>query len=107
MEPYMTMENRGDERKPFRAEIVLEFASGKRQERISDISAGGCYVESIISVQVGDEIKVELLAPNGDRLPFTGQIAYHFDGMGFGVKFTDLTDEQKKFLEKITGDANA
>ena len=103
----MTIENREDERKPFIAEIVLEFASGKRQERISDISAGGCYVESIISVQVGDEINFELVDPNGDRLPFTGQIAYHFDGMGFGVKFTNLTDEQKEFLQKITGDAKA
>jgi PilZ domain len=99
----MTIENREDERKSFIAEVVLEFASGKRQVRVSDISAGGCYVESIISVQVGDEIKFELLDRNGDRLPFTGQIAYHFDGMGFGVKFTNLTNEQKKYLEGIIG----
>jgi hypothetical protein len=102
----MTVENRETDRKPFLAEIILEFASGRRQVRLSDISAGGCYVESIISVQVGDEVAFELVQPNGDRLPFTGQIAYHFEGMGFGVKFTNLTNEQNEFLQKITGDAN-
>ena len=103
----MTIENREDERKPFFTEILLDFASGKRQARVSDISAGGCYVESIISVHVGDEIKFEFVDPSGDLSPFTGQVAYFFDGMGFGVKFTDLTNDQKEFLQKITGDANA
>ena len=103
----MTTENREDERKPFFSEILLEFASGKLQARVSDISAGGCYVESIISVHEGDEIRFEFVDQGADVSPFTGQIAYHFDGMGFGVKFTDLTDEQKEFLQKITGDAKA
>jgi len=97
----MTVENREAERKPFLAEVILEFASGKRQVRVSDISAGGCYIESIISVQVGDQLQFELVRPGGEHLPFTGEIAYHFEGMGFGVKFTNLTDEQKKFLENI------
>jgi hypothetical protein len=101
----MTIENREHPRAPFRVEIVLECASGKRQARVSDISVGGCFVETILDLNVGDEVKFELVHPNGGRLPFVGAVAYHFVGQGFGVKFSGLTDDQKEFLERITRDA--
>jgi hypothetical protein len=72
--------------------------------RVTDVSSGGCYVETIVSVQVGEEVKFELNHPDGHSVPFTGTVAYHFEGMGFGVKFTNLNDEQKAFLYRITGD---
>ncbi len=92
---------RKEERKEFVAEIILESASGRREARISDISAGGCYVDTIVGVRDGETVKFDLVHPRGERLPFTGEVAYRFEGVGFGVKFTDLTDEQKLFLERI------
>lgn len=100
----MTIENREHERKSFLAEMVLECASGKRQVRITDISVGGCYVETIVSVQVGEEVKFTLSHQDGRLVPFTGEVAYHFEGLGFGVRFTNLNDEQKAFLYRITGE---
>ena len=92
---------RTHERKNFVAQIVLESASGRREARVSDISIGGCYVDSILSVSVGEEVSFDLVHPNGGRLPFTAEVAYHFDGIGFGVRFTNLNEEQKLFLERI------
>ncbi len=92
---------RDNERKDFVAQIKLNSASGKREVRVTDISAGGCYIDSIISVQVGEEVKFDLLHPNGGRLPFTAEVAYHFDGVGFGVRFTNLNEEQNLFLARI------
>jgi hypothetical protein len=89
------------ERTGFLAEIVLESASGKRQARISDISVGGCYVDTITTVSVGDKVKFDLVHPNGGHLMFEGEVAYHFNGVGFGLGFTDLSEEQKQFLERI------
>ena len=100
----MTTENREHERTSFLTEMFLEFASGRRQVRVTDVSTGGCYVETIVSVQVGEEVKFELSHPDGHLVPFTGEVAYHFEGSGFGVKFTNLNDEQKAFLYRITGE---
>lgn len=92
---------RQEDRKDFIAEIVLESASGRREARVSDISAGGCYIDTIVGVRDGETVNFDLIYPNGGRLAFTGEVAYHFEGVGFGVKFINLTDEQKLFLERI------
>ena len=100
----MTIDNSESERKSFLTEMTLECASGKRQVRVTDISSGGCYVETIVAVQVGEEVKFDLSHPDGRMVPFSGEVAYHFPGLGFGVKFINLNDEQKAFLFRITGD---
>ena len=92
---------RQQERVNYLIEIVLECASGKREARISDLSPGGCYIDSIVAVQEGESVSFSLNAPSGETLPFTGDIAYVLDGFGFGVKFTDLTDERKTFLDQV------
>lgn len=92
---------REQERVPFLIEIVLESASGKREARISDISMGGCYIDSIASFHEGEPVAFDLIHPNGQSLPFTGEVAYVLEGFGFGVKFTDLTEEQSVFLERM------
>lgn len=92
---------RQQERVTYLIEIVLECASGKREARISDLSPGGCYIDSIVAVQEGEPVAFSLNSPTGDTLPFTGEVAYVLDGFGFGVKFTDLTDERKAFLDDI------
>ena len=92
---------REQERVNYLIEILLECASGKREARISDLSPGGCYIDSIVSVQEGEPVSFSLKDASGNILPFTGQVAYVFDGAGFGVKFTELTDERKAFLDQM------
>jgi hypothetical protein len=89
---------RTQERTTYFTEIVLESASGRHPARISDISAGGCYIDTIVEVKVGEEIAFEVQRPNGESLKFRGTVAYHFAGMGFGLKYSDLTEEQSHFF---------
>ena len=96
-------DKREDERKPFFAEAMLEFSSGKYQARISDISLGGCYVDSIASVVEGEAISLSLSFSSGDSQRFDGVIAYVLPGFGFGVRFTGLTEEKKLFLLQAAG----
>ena len=99
----MSEERREGERHPFLDEITLEFTSGQREARISDISAGGCYVDSIAAVSEGEDVQFDLSTPEGGSVSFTGEVAYVLNGMGFGVKFTNITEEQKAFLATVTG----
>ena|SRR5687767_14298652 len=99
----MSDERRESERRPFLDEIMLEFSSGQREARISDISAGGCYVDSIASVSQGEPVSFDVSTSDGRTISFTGEVAYVLNGMGFGLKFTNLTEEQKTFLATVVG----
>lgn len=82
-------------------EVELEFASGKRSARISDISSGGCYIDTIAQVPVGEPVTLVIASSSGDSMQFTGRVAYVLENFGFGVEFTDLTDAHRDFLNKI------
>ena len=86
-------------------EVVLEFTSGRRTARISDISAGGCYIDTIVQATVGDTVTIHISATDGSSLPFDGRIAYVLEGFGFGVEFLNLTDEQNEFLKSVIASA--
>lgn len=98
----MSDEKRQFERKELVAEAALEFSSGKYEARISELGPGGCYVDSIASVVEGEPISLTIRF--GDNsMPFTGEIAYLLPGFGFGIRFTDITDEREDFIRKILG----
>ena len=94
---------RQNERVTFLSEVVLEWSSGKREARINDLSAGGCYVETIATVPQGEPLQLELKDSKGETMTFSGVVAYGLAGFGIGVKFVNLTDEQKGFLDRIMG----
>ena len=94
-------EKRDHDRKEFVTEAALESASGKHQSRISDISLGGCYVDSIASAAAGEPISLTITMGSGESQQFTGEVAYVLPGLGFGIRFTDLTEERTDFLRKI------
>jgi hypothetical protein len=89
---------RKEERIAYLKEVELEFASGKRAARISDISMGGCYIDTIAQVPMGEVLTVQLSTVTGASLQFKGKVAYLLEGFGFGVEFTELTDEHRDFL---------
>ena len=81
-------------------EIVLDSGSGKTGARISDISMGGCYVDTIAPFREGETI-IFYLVQSGGRIKFTGDVSYVLEGFGFGVRFTNLTNEQTDFLTQV------
>jgi Tfp pilus assembly protein PilZ len=94
---------RKQERITFLTEIVLTFLSGRRQARISDLSVGGCFVDSIVDVREGEEVEVELKLPSGEKLPLLGRVAYVLPGNGFGVAFVNVPEERQKILDDLVG----
>lgn len=68
-------------------EIVLELSSGRREARVSDLSSGGCFVDTIVDVPQGATIQFALKMPDGEWLNMTGEISHSFPGVGFGLNF--------------------
>lgn len=90
--------SRKHERAEIVREIVLESSAGRRESRISDMSMGGCYIESMTNFRKGEPIAFDLKNTAGEVLRFSGNVAYILDGFGFGLTFTNLTPDHIAFL---------
>jgi hypothetical protein len=92
---------RKHERSTFLTEVLLESSSGRREARISDVSDGGCFVDTIVIVRPGEEISLSGTLESGEEFAVTGKVAYVMDGFGFGVEFTDISDAARQTINKI------
>ena len=75
--------------------------SGNYQARVTDLSEGGCYVDSLGEAQVGEVIAFKLQLPEGDWLELTGEVAHQTPPLGFGLRFIYLTDQQHEKLHSL------
>ena len=82
-------------------EATLESSSGKREARISDISIGGCYVDTMVSASVGESVTVTARTPTGEWMKLPGEVVYCFPGMGFGLRFGSLAEFDRALLEQF------
>jgi hypothetical protein len=99
---YSPRQHMSDRRSEKRLEVCLDAVwdgnSGKHPARVTDLSEGGCYVDSLGESQVGEVLNIKLQLQNGERLELSGEVAHQMPPMGFGVRFVNLNSEQ---LEKL------
>lgn len=69
--------------------------------RISDLSLGGCFVDSISTHSEGEAIKLLITGADGREMEFDGKVAWLSGGAGFGVNFVEMDDEHIEFLRSI------
>jgi hypothetical protein len=91
-----------DRRSENRLEVCLDAVwngeSGNHKARVTDLSEGGCYVDTLGLAQVGEILSFKLQLPSGKWLEFTGEVAHQTPPLGFGLRFVDLTEAQ---IEKL------
>jgi hypothetical protein len=94
-----------DRRRDDRLEVCLDAAwdgkSGNHTARVTDLSDGGCYVDTLGEAHVGEILNFKLQLPTGDWLELTGEIAHGTPSLGFGLRFVDLTDDQMEKLRSL------
>lgn len=92
-------ERRRHGRVPALFEVVWEGAAGRHEARTSDLSPGGCFVDTIGQAAVGEAVTIRLRLPAGDWIELRGEVTYQYPNMGFGVRFTGASDEDRRRLE--------
>lgn len=92
---------REQERTSVSLDIILEWSSGKREARVSDLSLGGCFIDCIAGLREGEMISFKILVPDGQWLAMEGKVVYALPGFGFGVRFTSLSESQRNVLEYL------
>lgn len=91
-------DRRGKPRLRVSLDAMWDSSTEAQSARITDLSEGGCFLDSVGSVRLGEIVGFRVLMPDDDWLYLEGEVRHYAAGTGFGVQFVDLNDEQ---LEKL------
>jgi hypothetical protein len=95
----MTDERRKDRRVPVLIDLLWEGKAGKYEARTSDLSTGGCFVDTIGEASEGDVIVFRLQLPSGEWMEIEGEVTFSSPRVGFGVRFTNMSESDRKKLD--------
>jgi len=95
----------GDRRSEKRLDVCLDAVwdgkSGNYIARVTDLSEGGCYIDTMGEATNGEILRLKLQLPDGAWLNLIGEVAHQSPPMGFGMKFVDLTEAQLEMLRSL------
>ena len=91
-------ERRSKPRLSVSLDAVWHDEAGRQSARVTDLSEGGCYMDTVGEVMKGEIVAFRILLPDDDWLYLEGEVKHHRQGFGFGVQFVDLNDEQSAKL---------
>ena len=77
--------------------------------RVTNLSLGGCYLDSVGEVRRGEIVGFRVLMPDEDWLYLEGEVRHH-SAAGFGVQFIELNEEQTeklRWLMRIAAEAGS
>ncbi|HWN08003.1 MAG TPA: PilZ domain-containing protein [Pyrinomonadaceae bacterium] len=97
----MTEERRSDERISLNLAVRWDAGAGNSEARLEDLSLGGCFVNTGGRVDVGDLVGLEIKLPSGETLLLRGEVTSYQVGIGFGVLFPFLTDDEEQVLREL------
>ncbi len=68
---------------------------GCHEGTLSDISAGGCFILSESPTALRELIRLEIELHTGEWVKVWGEVTNRFDGVGFGVRYTEFDEEHE------------
>ena len=101
----MGQERRSSNRKRILLEAKWESMSRTHEARVDDVSLGGCFVNTFGHVEHGEEINLQIQLPSGEWLPLQGRVASYQPGVGFGIAFSSLSEEDQAILADLIATA--
>jgi len=72
-----------------------------QEARLDDISLGGCFVNTMGIVDAGEIISIEVELPSGEWLALRGEVTSYQPGIGFGMRFTSVTQDEEELLRGL------
>jgi PilZ domain len=99
----MTNNRRSDERVSTNLPAKWSGVTGDHEGRIEDLSLGGCFVNTTARADVGEVVSLEIKLPSGEWLDLRGEVTSYQIGIGFGLLFSFLTDEEEQTVRELIG----
>jgi hypothetical protein len=97
----MTDNRRSEERVAINLAARWDGMAGSHEARIEDISLGGCFVNTQGRVEKDEVVSLEIRLPSGEWLPLRGEVTSHQPGIGFGLLFSFLTEDEEDALKDL------
>ena len=97
----MPEERRSNKRKRLLLEAKWESMSSSHEARVDDVSLGGCFVDTVGRVELNESVNLEIRLPSGDWLSLRGHVASYQYGVGFGMSFTSLSEDEVAALKDL------
>jgi hypothetical protein len=97
----MENERREDKRARVSIEAWWEGQSGRQEARVSDLSMGGCFIDTLSQAKVGELIVFAIKRPGGKWLELRGEVASVDEHVGFSLAFTYLTEDEQSALARL------
>lgn len=82
-------------------DAVWQADEDRHTARVTDLSEGGCYLDTVGEVMVGEIVAFRVLLPDGEWVYLEGEVRHHRHGLGFGVQFVELNEEQTVNLLRL------
>jgi len=86
----------------YKVAIMLELEEPrtgvKVQARTADMSSRGCYIRTIVTFPIGTRVNT-VFCIDSTRLELAAIIRTSEPGVGMGIEFTGINDEQERLLE--------
>ena len=97
----MGQERRRSRRKRLLLEAKWESMSRTHEARVDDVSMGGCFVNTYGHVELDEEVNLQIQLPSGEWLRLRGRVASYQPGVGFGIAFSPLSNQERLVLNVL------
>lgn len=79
-------------------ECTWDSEWGEERSRVSNLSEGGCYIESRLAVPQGTQLSaITIMLPVGE-ITLQGTVVHSIRGVGFAIQFTDVDADARARL---------
>ena len=78
--------------------LIEDKDSSPQSGKITNLSRGGCFVQTRAEVRNGCTVLLRLMTPTERWLRLQGEVAHATRRVGFGLKFTDLSETERGML---------
>ena len=83
-------------------DVVWQGSTGKQDARMSEISMDGCFIDSMVQGRaLGDIVELKVHLPSGPWVSLQGELVHEDYPIGFGLRFSGLTDGDKRLLAQV------
>jgi hypothetical protein len=79
-------------------DAMWDSSTEAHSARVTDLSEGGCFLDSVGEVRAGEIVGFRMLLPDDEWIYLEGEVKHYTAGRGFGVKFVELNEEQTERL---------
>ena len=100
----MRYERRAHHRVPTKLTVLWEGLLTDNYALMTDVSPGGCYINSVGRVSIDEHIRVDTILVSQAQLHLEGSVAHREWPMGFGLRFANLSDERAALISQVAGE---